>query len=126
MDTHRFKEGQQVVALNSNPLEVGCQIRQKGKIYTVDKTVFCRKCGTQSISIGTGCYGVSDTSLLGNNLCGCGGKEPFDGYHYTYSKYFAPLDDLQSSLEAAVEEEDYELAAVLRDIAYHEEVEAQV
>jgi hypothetical protein len=124
MSKHRFKEGQQVVALKSNPQEAGCQLRQKGKVYTVERVRFCRKCGEQAISIGTGTYGLTEKSIMVRIVCSCGSKEPFDGFTYTYSKHFAPLDDLQSSLESAVQEEDYELAVDLRDIIQNEKVEA--
>lgn len=120
-----LKVGEEVVALSNNPNEIGVQLRVKGKTYTVLDAVFCKKCGIQSIHIGTGVYGLPTGSAIRSTICLCGHVEPnAGGQGWTRSVHFAPIDDLHDVLAKAVEEEDYELAVVLRDTMAEKEVPA--
>jgi protein-arginine kinase activator protein McsA len=49
-------------------------------------------------------------------VCTCSKKSPSEGLYWTLSKFFAKVDDLDSALESALENEDYELAVMLRDL----------
>lgn len=112
-----LKVGEEVVALNTNPNEIGVQLRIKGKTYTILDTKFCRKCGVQVVHIGTGMYGINDPNQVGAAICICGHREKDrdDKSGWSTAKNFAPIDNLHNALEEAVEEEDYELAVILRD-----------
>lgn len=106
---NKFKIGEEVIAL-THPVNEQCQPRVKGKIYIVKDIHYCSKCGQQSINIGP----MSKSPLID---CDCGVKNQLCGYlHFTFSKYFIRPQELQSQLEQAVEEENYEFAATLRDI----------
>lgn len=103
---YRFKIGEKCVALNNQPDRFS-QPRVKGQIYTVKGISYCMKCGNQFINLG---YKVEYGTLLG---CDCGSNQPNNGLHWTYSQNFSPLTE--EALEKAIENENYELAAVLRD-----------
>ena len=106
----RFEIGDKVVALN-NPENYFSQNRIKGHTYLVKDVLYCSKCGGQNINIGP--KAKSNSGLLG---CFCGHKNSNRGLGWTSSRYFAKVDDLADAIEAAVAEEDYETAAILRDI----------
>tara|TARA_R110000868_G_scaffold30521_1_gene112786 strand:+ start:283 stop:606 length:324 start_codon:yes stop_codon:yes gene_type:complete len=100
-----YKIGQKVVALTS-PQDSGGQPRIKGKIYEVLDVSYCCKCGSQRINIS----GNTHECFID---CRCGSTQRNNGLWWTHSDYFAPLTEL--SLEAAIEAEEYELAAIIRD-----------
>jgi hypothetical protein len=107
----RFKIGDKVVALTSPKTEM-CQPRVKGKIYTAHAIRYCPGCGEQKINLGI--ITPTDTSNL--TACGCGKKYQNEGLHWTLSRYFAKADNLETAIEEALENEDYESAATLRDL----------
>lgn len=106
----RFKIGDSVVALN-NPMNSKSQPRVKGTVYKVVDIMYCSGCGVQVINIGE-----SAQINSGFVSCPCNTRTPNKGLAWTQSKYFAKVDDLADAIEAAVAEEDYETAALLRDI----------
>ena len=106
----RFEIGDKVVALVSSTHDF-TQTRIKGNVYIVEDILYCAKCGVQTINIGQNCKGNS-----GFLQCDCGHTNPNRNLGWTQSKYFAKVDDLADAIEAAVAEEDYETAAMLRDI----------
>jgi protein-arginine kinase activator protein McsA len=111
----RYKVGQRVVALsNSKPNSI--QPRVKGKIYTIDSILFCSGCGKQFLNFGT----IADEGCDKYGTCSCGTKTDGRGLVWTSSIFYAPIDDIDSQIEKAIEEEDYELAAPLRDIKKEE------
>lgn len=112
----RFKIGDKVVAL-TNPLSEGSQPRVKGKTYNVQAVRYCSGCGVQVINLG---YHLP---IPNNHIqyseysdCVCGKEALNEGLFWTLSKYFAKVDDLETAIEEAVQNEDYETAAVLRDL----------
>jgi hypothetical protein len=107
----RFKIGDKVVSL-TNPTREGSQPRVKGKTYNVQAVQYCSGCGVQVINLG---YRLPNNTMRYSD-CICG-KEIFnEGLFWTLSKFFARADDLESAIEEAVENEDYETAATLRDL----------
>lgn len=106
----RFKIGDSVVALN-NPTNSRSQPRVKGTVYKVVDIMYCFGCGMQVINIGERSQPSS-----GFVVCTCNVRIPNKDLCWTYSEYFAKVDDLADAIEAAVAEEDYETAAMLRDI----------
>jgi hypothetical protein len=107
----RFKIGDKVVSL-TNPATEGSQPRVKGKTYNVKAIQYCSGCGEQVINLG---YHLPD-DVSNYSDCNCG-KEVFnEGLYWTLSKYFARVDDLDTAIEEAVQNEDYETAATLRDL----------
>lgn len=107
----RFKIGDEVVALN-NPKNNLCQPRIKGKTYTVNSVIYCSGCGRQCINLG-----LSIPDNFGSNLkCSCGKTTPNLRLHWTRSKYFAKLDELDKELEEAIANEDYDTAIIIRDL----------
>ena len=108
----QFKVGEEVIALNSSPVEdTTRQPRIKGKKYIVNAVLYCSGCGTQKINIG-----YQSTTPTGKLVCDCGKRMDCEGLKWTNSVFFAKLDDIDNLIEEAVENEDYELAATLRDI----------
>lgn len=105
-----FKIGDKVIALTDSPDE-SCQQRVKGKLYVVCSILYCCKCGVQSINIGQ-----KVGSMDGVSRCPCGHKQAHEGLYWTVSKHFAKVDDYQESLNEALFNEDYELAALLRNL----------
>lgn len=111
----RHSVGDIVVALDSAP-NYNCQPRKKGNIYIVEDVIYCYKCGVQSINTGY----FLDLSKLSNYItCTCGTEKQCNGKHWTLSDRFAPLTD--TSLQQAVEEENYELAVIIRDALHKTE-----
>ena len=107
----RFKIGNKVVSL-TNPANEGSQPRVKGKTYNVKAIQYCSGCGEQVINLG---YRLpNDVSEYSD--CNCGKQVFNEGLFWTMSKFFAKVDDLDSALESALENEDYELAVMLRDL----------
>lgn len=105
---NRFKVGDKVVALigQTHP---NAQPRIKGKIYDVIDIMFCPRDGHQMINLG---YGSEHAGVI----CTCGGRHPNNGLMWTNAEHFAKVDDIEEALEEAVANEDYELAAMLRDV----------
>ena len=107
----RFQIGDKVVSL-TNPTREGSQPRVKGKTYNVQAVQYCSGCGVQVINLG---YHLPNNAIYYSG-CICG-KEIFnEGLFWTLSKFFAKVDDLETAIEEAVENEDYETAAILRDL----------
>ena len=112
----RFKVGDKVIALDTNAGE-GKQPRTAGHSYTVADMKFCAKCGIQTISLAG-----SPVSFTGVSRCSCDNRTPTTKM-WTFSKLFV-LDDpteIVRAIEEAVEEEDYELASILRDVLAEKE-----
>ena len=106
----RFKIGDKVVAL-TNPKSEKCQPRIKGEVYVVNDIKYCSVCGVQCINIGH--FQMSSSGRL---LCGCGHADDNRGLAWTGSMFFAKVDECEDALELAIENEDYELASILRDL----------
>lgn len=105
----RFKVGDKVIAL-TNPLSKASQPRIKGSIYEVKEVIFCSKCGEQVINLGF------ETQNIMFHHTECGNKQHTLGLYWTASKYFAKVDEFDEALEEAIQNEDYELACLLRDL----------
>ena len=106
----RFEIGQIVVALEDSK-EIMQQPFKKGSKYKIEDIGYCAKCGKQFINF---------TNLLpprGSSKCKtCNNIQPNNGKTWSSSEYFALVDDITEELKEAVANEDYELAALLRDI----------
>jgi len=105
---NRFSIGEKVVAITS-PKDELAQPRKKGEIYVVKDVRYCPTDGHQMINLG---YPVSPDSS-GKIACSCGKRHHANGLMWTNSKHFAKID--YSSLKEAVDEENYELACIIRD-----------
>jgi hypothetical protein len=103
----RFKIGQDVIALNTGGGNIE---RIKGKIYNISDILYCGGCGKQFLNFGQ----VQNIAKIGT--CRCGVDTPSRDKFWTVSNNYAPLDDLDSLLKKSLEEEDYEFAALLRDL----------
>jgi protein-arginine kinase activator protein McsA len=104
----RFKIGDKVIALN-NPPDNNCQPRVKGNTYIVEAIMYCSGCGEQQINIGS-------SSSKNNMKCTCGEVVLNKGLKWTHSYLFTKINDLDIAIEEAVENEDYEMAVILRDL----------
>jgi hypothetical protein len=112
----RFKIGDKVVSL-TNPATEGSQPRVKGKTYNVKAVQYCSGCGAQVINLGYHLPIPNSTIRYSDySDCVCGKEVLNEGLFWTLSKFFARADDLESAIEEAVENEDYETAATLRDL----------
>lgn len=107
---YSYKIGQKVIALSDGKNDESTQSRIKGEIYIIKDIVFCSKCGKRFLNFGE----TQDFADWGT--CNCGGKTFAHGLKWTSHHHYAPLDDLESLLGVAVSEEDYEFAAIIRDM----------
>jgi hypothetical protein len=103
-----FKPGDEVIAL-TDPHCSFCQPRKKGKRYVVEAIMYCIKCGQQFISL-------SNKSNNKSFKCACGNIKPSQGLYWTPSDHFSKSDDFQEALQEAIDNEDYEMASLLRDL----------
>lgn len=106
----RHSVGDRVLSL----IDTDC--RKKGDIVTVKRAMYCGHCGVQHILYG-------DYISPPNTILRCGGCKnltPNFGYRWGISTSFAPLTE--STLQNAVEEENYELASIIRDALKTEKV----
>lgn len=101
----RHSVGDKVVALGN-----GKGLQQpiiKDNHYIVNAIQYCLKCGLQMVNVGFTTTHRTDVD------CDCGSHQPHKGLYWTGAYAFAPLSE--TSLQHAVEEENYELAAIIRD-----------
>lgn len=113
MINKKWKIGDEVIAL-TNPQDDSCQPRKKGKLYQVLDVLYCCKCGSQSINITTIPY---NSNLYNNELeCDCGSSQPSNNKSWTDSNLFIKPEEINETLELALNNEDYELSILLRDI----------
>jgi hypothetical protein len=103
-----FNIGDKVIALTDSKTELS-QPRQKGRMYIVVSIMYCQRCGVQMVSLGIKSNGPKIH-------CTCGVIQSNDGLCFTQSKHFAKVDEFDQEIADAVEEENYELAALLRDL----------
>jgi hypothetical protein len=107
----KIEIGDSVIALSSNP-DSYAQVRTKGKIYEVQAIRYCTKCGIQVLNIGP----TTDIGI--ESQCMCMHVAPSGGLWWTISTEFRKLtnDSLEAIESEAVENEDYELAGIARDL----------
>lgn len=106
----KFQVNQKVIALN-NPLNPRSQHRVKGNIYTVTALSWCAGCGNSYINIDkTRPHNRSTGNIYCND---CNHIQPNSNLAWTKADFFAPLTE--ESMEALAEQEEYELAAIVRD-----------
>ena len=100
--------GDKVIALSDAPNEQS-QFRRKGSVYLVNETTHCMYCFRHLINIGqrTNFQAVK---------CKCGTMLHTGGMMWTPTDEFVSLADKGIALQRAVEVEDYEFAAKLRDL----------
>jgi hypothetical protein len=103
-----FNIGDKVVALTDSK-HILSQPREKGRLYNVVSVMYCQRCGTQMVSLG---FKAKGSKIL----CTCGSTQHNDGLCFTQSKHFAKVDDFDQEIAYAIEEENYEIAALLRDL----------
>ncbi len=107
----RFAIGDKVVCVNAEPMpNTHTQPLTKGETYTVIDFMYCTACGEQSIRIGN--YPTYDRSIL----CLQDHEMDSEGWLWSGSRRFIKANEVERELEKALEEEDYELAILLRDI----------
>lgn len=113
----RHSVGDKVVALVSSP---NCFLYQpliKGKIYIVEDVLYCSACGSQKVNFG---YYIDKTKVSNQLECTCGNGINNNNKHWSNSNKLSPLSE--TSLQHAVKEENYELAAIIRDALKTEKV----
>ena len=104
-----FKIGDIVISL-TNPPNPFCQPRVKGKQYEIKAISYCMSCGSQQINIG-------HTAVVSNYIsCECGSTQQNNGLRWTSSKHFIKQEDIEETIAMAVEEENYDIAIMLRDL----------
>ena len=103
-----FNIGDEVVSL-SNTTNSNSQLRIEGKKYIVMDAMYCPTCGAQCINIG----GVAKYRQV---KCGCGDVQDSRGKSWTNSTEFSKVNHIEKEMLDAVKIENYEEAAVLRDI----------
>jgi hypothetical protein len=107
-----FSLAESVIALSS--ASIPNQARTKGNTYIVTDIMYCSTTGEQLINI--------DNSIAcgksGYMTCGCGKKHLIGNKAYSYSSNFVSNtpEAIQNRLEEALNEEDYEVAILIRDI----------
>ncbi len=103
-----MKTGDKVIALTDNPND-SCQFRMKGSVYMVNATSFCAMCMKGLVNIG-------QRSRHQAVMCKCGTLMDSGGLMWTPKDEFVLLDQKDQALQRAVDCEDYEFAAKLRDL----------
>lgn len=118
MNTPVFKLNNRVMALTSTPND-RAQVREKGKIYTVTGIMYCPTDGHQAININS----QRERSRTNMVDCNCGKEHPSSGRSWTKSTEFVKVDE--QTLEALVEAEEYELAAIIhKELKEHDQTRA--
>jgi hypothetical protein len=103
-----MKIGDKVIALSDSP-DDSCQFRMKGSVYMVNSITYCVMCMKTLINIG-------QRSNHKGVVCKCGMLMDTGGFMWTPKDEFVLLADKQDAIDKAVDCEDYEFAAKLRDL----------
>ena len=103
-----MKVGDKVIALSDAP-DDSCQFRRKGSVYMVNAITYCVMCMKTLINIG-------QRSQHKGVICKCGMMMDTQGIMWTPKDEFVLLDLKDQALTEAIEREDYEFAAKLRDL----------
>ena len=103
-----MKIGDKVIALSDAP-DDRCQFRMKGSVYMVNAMSYCVMCMKTLINIG-------QRSNHAAVMCKCGMMMETQGLMWTPKDEFVLLSDKDEALQRAVDCEDYEFAAKLRDL----------
>lgn len=103
----KFKD--KVIALTDSPAVENCQYRKKGSVYIVEATDNCPFCFMLLINIG-------QSTKLARTMCKCGELLGSGGKLWTPYTEFVLLDKKDQALQEALQVEDYEFAAKLRDL----------
>lgn len=103
-----MKVGDKIIALSDAPND-SCQFRRKGSVYMVNSLSYCPVCNNNLINIG---QRSQHTAVK----CKCGMMMHSQGLMWTPEYEFVLLADKQKALQKAVDCEDYEFAAKLRDL----------
>lgn len=104
-----FTIGDKVIALSSSVNNE--QLRVKGNLYIVNAVGYCSGCGSQIIN-------VSGETKIQSGKCTCGNIQPAKGLWWTTSRHFIKADEnsISEAIKEALESENYELAATLRNL----------
>lgn len=109
---NHFQVGEWVVALEVfNPCPPSIPLI-KGQSYIVKAICYCKKCGGQSINV----VNTLPKHPKKTKCSLCEHSRDNEGVAWHGSFRFARFSDLEAELKSAVENEDYERAAVIRDI----------
>ena len=103
-----MKVGDKVIALSNAP-DDRCQFRMKGSVYMVNSLSYCVMCMKTLINIG-------QRSNHAAVMCKCGMMMDTKGLMWTPQDEFVLLAEKEQALKHALEIEDYEFAAKLRDL----------
>lgn len=103
-----MKVGDKIIALSDAP-DDSCQFRRKGSVYMVNAITYCVMCMKTLINIG-------QRSQHKGVICKCGMMMDTQGMMWTPKDEFILLDLKDQALTEAIEREDYEFAAKLRDL----------
>jgi protein-arginine kinase activator protein McsA len=103
-----MKIGDKIIALSDAPND-SCQFRRKGSVYMVNATTYCVMCMKNLINIG-------QRTQHNAVKCKCGMFMDTQGFMWTPEDEFVLLDQKDQALQKAVDCEDYEFAAKLRDL----------
>ena len=103
-----MKVGDKVIALSDAP-DDRCQFRSKGSVYMVNAMSYCVMCMKTLINIG-------QRSNYQAVQCKCGMMMDTQGLMWTPKDEFVLFDQKDQALQKAIDCEDYEFAAKLRDL----------
>ena len=103
-----MKPGDKVIALSDSPNEQS-QFRRRGSVYVVNETIICMFCRRYLINIG-------QRTNFQTVKCKCNTMLHTAGLMWTPTSEFVLLADKDKEMYLAVDREDYEFAAKLRDL----------
>jgi len=102
--------GDVVIAINTK--KAPSQKRVKGQSYTVTDVMYCETNGDQLVNI-------DNTPSVGSSNqinCACGKRHKLnESLGYTYSIYFINIKNLDAELKEALEQENYDIAIIIRE-----------
>jgi len=107
---NKFSIGEKVISLSNSSLDRKYQQRKKGEIYKVTDVTYCPSSGMQLVNIGQNVPNGMDKTKY---VCMCGKIHSSGGQMWSDNKDFAKID--YSTLKEVVENEEYELACIIRD-----------
>lgn len=103
-----MKVGDKVIALSDSPTEQS-QFRKKGSVYIVNDITFCPFCCINLVNIG-------QRTNLQAVQCKCNTMLHTRGLMWTPTSEFILYSNREKEMYNAVDREDYEFAAILRDL----------
>jgi len=109
MSDIKHKIGDKVVAITTTE-NTYSQPRIKGEVYIIKDVHFCSNCGAQYVNFGY------DVKVSFGKCTTCDASQPTRNLRWTPSNHYINICDIDLLMKSAISKEDYEFAAILRDI----------